>query len=330
MVHSFKSNNLKILSYYEAIQVFFNYERNDKKMIPPIISYVTFNRLGLTVKSLTSLLGTTDDFELHIIDNKSTDGTWQFIQSLNDSRIKTRTHIDINAGLIYSLNINLSKRRPEQYFITLDNDVCIETEDWISKFMKVFEKFPEVGLLGVEKAIIYPKRLPPIIHKKTNGIAYIEIENEFPDVENNSVPGNIICLRPELLNEIGYFSEENCFGTTELCYRVNNHTNYKTGFVSNIKIKMPQEIECINCQYANKCILDKETETCISKYNKLNKNNEFMDKFKWKLDETIIDLQSGARPVYSASANDGNSTSNNIFNMEWAMDNFDFFIKNAN
>ena len=55
-----------------------------------------------------------------------------------------------------------------------------------------------------------------------------------------------------------------------------------------------------------------------------------MEKFKWKFDETVIDMESGTRPVYCASANDGNSTSNNLFNMEWSMDNFDFYIKNAN
>lgn len=51
-------------------------------MVPPFISYVTFNRLGLTVKNLSSILDSTDDFELHIIDNNSTDGTWKYIQKL--------------------------------------------------------------------------------------------------------------------------------------------------------------------------------------------------------------------------------------------------------
>ena len=60
-------------------------------MTPPLISYSTFHRMGLTVRNLNSLLRTTDDFELHIIDNNSQDDTWEYIQSLNDSRIKSRT-----------------------------------------------------------------------------------------------------------------------------------------------------------------------------------------------------------------------------------------------
>ncbi|MCS4465629.1 glycosyltransferase family 2 protein [Clostridium botulinum] len=128
-------------------------------MVPPLISYVTFNRLGLTVKNLSSILDSTDDFELHIIDNNSTDGTWKYIQSLNDRRIKSRIQIGVNSGPIYALNLNLSKRKPDQYFITVDNDVYIETKDWITRFMKVFETFPEVGLLGVQRGQPYPEEL---------------------------------------------------------------------------------------------------------------------------------------------------------------------------
>lgn len=40
-------------------------------MTPPLVSYSTFNRMGLTARSLYSLLNTSDDFELHIIDNNS-------------------------------------------------------------------------------------------------------------------------------------------------------------------------------------------------------------------------------------------------------------------
>lgn len=299
-------------------------------MVPPLLSYVTFNRLGLTVKNLSSILDTTDDFEMHIIDNNSTDNTWKYIQSLNDSRIKSRTHIDINSGQIYALNLNLLKRRPEQYFITLDNDVYIETTDWITRFMKVFETFPEVGLLGVQKGQPYPEQLPPVVPKVKDGIFYLELDNTYPNVEKNYIPGCCMCLRPELIKKTGYWCEENCFGDIELSNRVNNYTPFKAGFVTNISIKMPQAIECSSCQYKDQCTLNKYSETCFTNYQRLYKNEEFKKVFKWKFDETLKDLESGARPVYCASANDGDSMSNHLFNMDWALENFKFFIKNAN
>lgn len=299
-------------------------------MIPPLLSYVTFNRLGLTVKNLSSILETKDDFEMHIIDNNSTDGTWEYIQSLDDSRIKSKIHIGVNYGPIYSLNINLSKRRPEQYFITVDNDVYIETKDWITQFMKVFDKFPKAGLLGVSSMQPYTKQFPLVKHKMSNTTTYLELDNSFEDIDRNYVPGCCMMLRPELINEIGYFSEENYFGDIELSYRVLNFTQFEAGFAPAVVVRTPQTIDCSTCQYSSKCDFDKTTETCISKYEGLNKIDEFKKLFRWKLDETIIDLKSGARPVFCASSSDEASLTDNIYSRDWAVGNFVFFAENAN
>ncbi|MFU0828333.1 MAG: Glycosyl transferase, group 2 family [Lachnoclostridium sp.] len=299
-------------------------------MLPPLLSYVTFNRLGLTVKNLSSILESDEDFEMHIIDNNSTDGTWKYIQSLKDSRIISKARFDVNFGQVYAINLNLVKRRPDQYFISVDNDVFIETKDWISRFLKVFETFPEVGLLGVPRGKPYSDELPPVIPRVKDNVFFLELDNSTPNIEKNYVPGCCMCLRPELLNEIGYLCEENCYGDVELSNRVLNYTSFKAGLVPNISIKMPQTLDCSTCQYNSFCILNKTTETCFSIYNKLYKNDEFKESFRWKFDETIIDLKSGARPVYCPSANDSTSLLDHVYNKEWAMENFHYYINNAN
>ncbi len=299
-------------------------------MTPPLISYVTFNRLGLTVKNLSSILDTTDDFELRIVDSNSTDGTWEYIQSLKDRRIVSKTRLEANAGPVYAVNLNLTKRKPEQYFITVDNDVCIETKDWIACFMKVFDTFPEVGLLGVQKGRPYPAYLPPVVLKIRDGVFYLELDNTYPDIMRNYIPGCCMCLRPELIAQIGYWCEENGFGDMELSNRINRYTDFKTGFVPNINMKMPQKIHCAACPYRDRCALDKSCETCFTEYESLYKIHDFKKKFKWKLDETLADMKSGARPVYCASILDSASTSDHVFNREWALENFGFFYDRAN
>ncbi|HEY5583476.1 MAG TPA: glycosyltransferase [Ruminiclostridium sp.] len=299
-------------------------------MAPPFISYVTFNRLGLTIKNLAAILESTDDFEMHIVDNCSTDGTWEYIQSLNDSRILSKIQIGINVGQIYALNLNVVRRRPEQFFITVDNDVYIETKDWISRFMKVFEAFPEVGLLGVSRGEPYPAYYPPVTLKEKEGISYLELVHSSPDVERDFVPGCCQCLRPELIKELGYWSEENCAGEAEISLRVNNYSSFQVGFMTDISIKMPQALECAECQYNSLCQLNKSSKTCFSIYHKNNKNEAFKEKFKWKFDETIKDMRSGKRTLYCASSLDAASTENHIFQSDWALENFRFYIENAN
>lgn len=299
-------------------------------MVPPLLSYITFNRLGLTVQNLPAILQSTDDFEMHIIDNNSYDGTWDYLQSVQDIRIKSKTRMPINSGKIYALNINLTRRKPDQYFISVDNDVYIKTKDWIPRFMKIFNTFPEVGLLGVQRGHPYAKDRLPAIPKFNNGAFYLELNKKSADLNRAFLPGCCQCLRPELIEKIGYWSEENGFGDIELSARVNHFTSFKVGFVPDIIIRMPQSIECRNCPYKNQCRLDKYHNNCFTIYKKLYKHHNFRKKFNWKLIETFNDMKTGTRPAFCASALDGNSLANHPFNMSWALENFRFYINNAN
>ncbi len=298
-------------------------------MTPPLLSYITFNRLGLTIKNLASILESTDDFEMHIIDNNSTDGTWEYLQTLDDSRISSILRIPINNGQIYANNLNLLKRRPDQYFITVDNDVFFETKDWISRFIKIFEVFPKVGLLGLPKGSPYPEYMPPVKVNSKDDVFYLELIDTSPNIEQNYIPGCCQCLRPELIDEIGFWCEESCFGDRELSARVTNFTPFKVGFVPDISIKMDQSISCNECLYKDQCKINSFTETCFTKYNIKYKNEEFFKKFKWKYDEVLKDMKSGARDAYCASClNELNP--GRILNVEWALENFKYFIDSAN
>jgi hypothetical protein len=183
---------------------------------PPYVSFITFNRLGLTVRNLENLLDSEEDFELNIIDCNSKDNSWDYIKSLSDSRIKSKIRFDRNAGPIFALNYALSRRRPNQYFITLDSDTFIKTENWIARFMEVFRAFPDVGLLGLMRDHPYPRFMPQIIPRVSGAAAYLELKNADIETKMDFIPGHLQCLRPELIEEIGYWCEENGFGDAEI------------------------------------------------------------------------------------------------------------------
>ena len=48
---------------------------------------LTYNKLGYTKKYIESLYRYTEDFELIIVDNGSTDGTVEYLQSLPDVKL---------------------------------------------------------------------------------------------------------------------------------------------------------------------------------------------------------------------------------------------------
>lgn len=305
-------------------------------MIPPFLSYITFNRLGLTIRSLKSILDTPEDFEMHIIDSNSKDDTWEYIKSIDDSRIKSITRLVMNYGPVFALNLNLSKRKENQYFFSVDSDVVIKTKNWLSLFMEVFHTFPDVGLLGVQRTAPYFPIYPQNIPRTKNNVTYLELKNGYVDVLLDFVHGCCMGMRPELIKEIGYWSEETCYGDAELSPRIVNYTNFKAGFMSDqymnskIVIDMAQNITCAECKAKEFCKLDKINNTCFNIHKELYKNNPFVKEFKWKYLEFFKELEEGKRTVYCASASDEASMVNHVYNKEWALENLNYYKDNSN
>lgn len=305
-------------------------------MTPPLISFIAFNRLGITARSLKSILDTKEDFELHIVDSNSKDDTWEYLQSVNDSRIVSKLRLPINAGPIPALNLILSQRRPDQYFFNVDSDVVIKTSDWISRFMKVFNAFPKVGLLGVQRTPPYIPIYPEIVPRVNGDAVYQELKNGYVDVILDFVHGCCIGMRPELIEKIGYWSEETCWGDAELTPRVMLYTDFKAGYMTDqnmiplIDIDMTQQIGCNECTVKELCKFDKVNETCFSIRNKRYQNESFVSKFKWKYLQFFNELKEGKRTVYCASMYDPKSTQTHYYNRDWALENMNFYIQNSN
>jgi glycosyltransferase involved in cell wall biosynthesis len=341
---SFFSGNIN--RFTETVKEFFNknnnyiersesIENSENKhvsisKIPPLVNFVTFNRMGLTIKNLKNILDSEEDFEMHIIDCNSKDNTWDYIQSLDDKRIKSKTKFTLNLGPIYPLNFSLTKRKPGQYFITIDSDTYIKTKNWIARFMEVFDAFPEVGVLGVMRDNPYPRYMPPIIPKVKGDISYLQLKNATVGVDLDFVPGQLQCLRPELIDQIGYWSEENGYGDAELSPRVTHYTSFKVGYLTSVEIDMTQYIGCDQCQGKDICKLSRSINNCHSMSKKLNYNESFVRKFGWKYLETFKELEEGKRTVYCASVHDPESMKNHVYNQIWAAENFDYYIKNSN
>ena len=305
-------------------------------MTPPFLSYTTFNRMGLTARSLKSILDTPEDFEMHIIDSNSKDNTWEYLQSVTDPRIKSKLRLPVNAGPIPALNLNLTKRRPEQYFFNVDCDIVINTKDWLSQFMKVFNAFPKVGLLGVQRTTPYIPIYPEVIPRSKDDVKYLELKNGHVDVILDFVHGCCMGMRPELIEKIGYWSEETCWGDAELTPRTMNYTDFKVGYMSDenrnslIDIDMTQMISCQACTVRQYCKLDKVNTTCFTIRNKTYKNEPFVRKFKWKYLEFFKELQEGKRTPYCASIYDQKSMQGHVYNKEWALENMNYYVENGN
>ncbi len=300
-------------------------------MRPPFISFLTFNRLGLTARNLRALLDNNEEFELHIIDSNSSDGTWEYIQSVNDPRIKAKLRMPNNYGPIYAVNLNLTKREKDQYFITVDSDVNVKTKGWIKHFMDVFDAFGDVGLLGVPRGNPYPNYLPEVIPCRQNNISYLKLKNANILTPMDFVPGSLQCLRPELIDVMGYWNEECYYGDAELSARITHYTGYNAGFIETVEIDQLQSIPCEECTGKNYCrFLGRLGYNCFVEHAVRYKNELFAGAFRWKFIEFFEELKSGKRTAYCASIHDPQSIKSHVYNLEWAQENFNYYLANSN
>lgn len=291
-------------------------------MTLPLVCFITWNRAGLTALNLKALLDTNDDFELYIIDNNSQDDTWKIIENTKDERIKCKKRFDVNRGEVYAINYALSKRKKDQFFILVENDICIKTKDWISRFLGTFDAFPEVGLLGATNPVLLlneVKPLPDLIKK-----------GDFGYYKVYQVRGCCNCFRPELLDLLGYFNEETGWADRDNCYRINKFTPFVTGYSSIIEIELTRSILCNQCLIKDRCSLLKDSTTCFEIYNKNDNYPQFTTAMSQKEAVYIHETLEGKRSIYCASIHDPESIKNHIYNKEWAMENFQFFIDRAN
>lgn len=306
-------------------------DTNNSSLTPaPYLNYLTFNRLGLTIKNLNNILESDENFEMHITDCNSQDSTWDYIKSLDDKRIKSRTKFKYNLGPIYALNYNLTKRKPNQYFFTVDSDVYIKTKNWMVKYLEIFEAFPEVGLLGVMRDNPYPRFLPPIIPRVKGELSYLELKNAQINGIMDFIPGCLQALRPELINEIGYWSEENGYGDAEISPRILHFTPFKAGFLTTVDIDMAQSIGCNECEGQNICTLSRSINSCFMLSKKSNINESFAKKFNWNYMECFKELEEGKRTAYCASVLDPKSRESHVYNEEWALKNFRYYFNKSN
>lgn len=119
-----------------------------KKTPEASIVLLSYNRLELTKKSVKNILHDLHDvaFELIVVDNRSTDGTRDYLQSLEDPRVRLVLS-DENLYFGGGNNLGLDLCRGE-YVIFTQNDMTFAP--WsIRNLLDLFPLMPEAGCVGI-------------------------------------------------------------------------------------------------------------------------------------------------------------------------------------
>lgn len=105
-----------------------------------------FNRVEKTKRCVDSILKyTTDiDYELILIDNGSTDGTYEYFQEVKHPN-KRVIKVTKNIGAIFAFQISM-KVFSGKYYVLMPNDVCV-TKNWLTNLIKCAESDNSIGFV---------------------------------------------------------------------------------------------------------------------------------------------------------------------------------------
>jgi len=214
----------------------------------PLVSVIipTFNRKDDLLSCLISLKNSTyPDLEIIVVDNASTDGTYDAVKQIfPDVKIVRNER---NLGVTGGRNRGAIESRGD-YLLFLDHDMIVDRQ-MIEELLKVVMADPKIGIAG---PIIYYYDEPSkvwaagtFINMLTGKISFNDKATNTKCFEAQVIPAAIMVKR-EVLNKVGLF-DGTFFATyedTDFCFRVKK-AGYKVVCVPEAKAwhKIPTDLK---------------------------------------------------------------------------------------
>lgn len=187
-----------------------------------------WNRCELTRDCVAALATTTTgvSWELIVVDNHSTDGTQEFLSTLNGDVQIIRNQDNLGFAKACNQGARAAKGR---YLVFLNNDT-VPLDGWLAAMHKEVEDHPEVGVVG-SKLLYADKTIQHagVVLSRTNLLPYHVYQHLPSDHravnqrrEFQVVTGACLLIRNELFHSIGGFDERfrNGFEDVDLCLKV--------------------------------------------------------------------------------------------------------------
>ena len=163
---------------------------------------LTLNNLEYTKKYIESLYRFTSDFELIVVDNASTDGTVDYLETLRLEKDNVKViYNEENKGFSKGNNQGIEMAEGE-YIGFLNNDILLYP-NWFEKIKDVFEK--------ENAAFVSPRHINPN-YNLTNEHSYIEYFEHFQydkpyEKSFDECEFSCVITKRAILDNIGTFDE---------------------------------------------------------------------------------------------------------------------------
>lgn len=180
-------------------------------------------KIDYAKRTLSNVLQHTDldNNELFISDNGSCDEIQEFYKEFRESFFyffpKENLTISLNGenlGTSGGLNLGIKNRRPNQYIIKRDDDTIVTDDDWVEKMEECFERFDNLGILGLKRneLVQHPDHENPAYRTVIKYLKHERGDTWIPIELCDDIIGTCTMFSPQLLDKIGYGFQPSKYG----------------------------------------------------------------------------------------------------------------------
>ena len=236
-----------------------------------------FNKEKFVENAVKSILEQTfSDFEIIIVEDCSTDNSWDVVLKINSDKIKIIQH-EKNNGLSASRNTGI-RNSNANYVTFLDAD-DVWKSNYLEKIHDLIQQFPDAKLLATNYEELYPNNV--IVLPKNNS-ANIKKDSIIADFFQTSLAQPLycscsLCVEKSVFDTIGFYDEKITYGEDiDFNIRANNHFKLAYSNAVLVTYTMFSENQITNTSLKNKVIPDFDAyEATASKNQSLKKYLDF-------------------------------------------------------
>jgi FkbM family methyltransferase len=196
-------------------------EANDDFGMTSII-IITCNEIEFTRQCVDTIQRYTDDpYELIFVDNGSTDGTNDFLQSLANAKMITNK---MNRGFPAAANQGIQVANGNQILL-LNNDTLV-TPGWLRRLLQGLHSDAKIGLAGpCSNCVSGPQEVPVRYEDRTDLNKFAQAwdkSNEGVLVETDRLVGFCLLIHKRVIDDVGLLDERfglGCFEDDDFCLR---------------------------------------------------------------------------------------------------------------